>query len=208
MELENIRREYNRESLNDASLNSNPFEQFSLWLEDAVSHVEIDPTAMVLSTVAENKRPSSRIVLLKNFSENGFTFFTNYESKKGMELGHNAQASLLFFWKELERQIRIEGRVEKTDAKTSDEYFESRPFESRIAAVVSNQSKLIEDRDKLDVEFQELKQHKEIKRPEYWGGYILMPDYFEFWQGRTNRLHDRIVYELEDEQWKIKRLAP
>ncbi len=210
MELDKIRREYNKGSLDEHAVQKDPFLQFKLWMEDALNFVKDEPTAMVLSTVDDN-RPSSRIVLLKDFDLNGFTFFTNYESRKGKEMQNNSQVSLLFFWKELERQIRIEGKVEKTPPEISDEYFQGRPFESRVAASVSNQSREVKNREELDRAFSGFKSKVEVEktsRPDFWGGYRLIPDYFEFWQGRENRMHDRIVYEPEGEKWKLKRLAP
>lgn len=211
MELDNIRREYNKGNLSESDVNPSPMDQFGLWMKDALFFIPDDPTAMILSTSTASGSPSSRIVLLKDFNENGFTFFTNYESRKGQELLSNPQASILFYWKELERQIRIEGIVLKTDAIISNDYFDSRPMESRIAANASEQSAEIDSREGLDKTFDKLKEYFKktpIVRPINWGGYILKPDYFEFWQGRENRMHDRIIYVFENDLWKIKRLAP
>ncbi len=211
MELDNIRREYNKGNLNESDVKPKPIDQFSLWMKDAIQFVPDDPTAMILSTVSLSGMPSSRIVLLKDFNTEGFTFFTNYGSRKGQEIFSNPNASILFYWKELERQIRIEGLVLKTDSEVSTNYFDSRPFESRIAADVSKQSSEIKNREELDESFVKLKEYydkRPIVRPVNWGGYILKPDYFEFWQGRENRMHDRIIYVLENDLWEIKRLAP
>ena len=211
MELNNLRREYKKGNLTEEQVHPNPINQFKLWMQDALQFVDADPTAMILSTVSADSRPSSRIVLLKDFGVNGFTFYTNYNSRKAEEIIVNQYASILFYWKELERQIRIEGAMVKTDSKTSDAYFDSRPQESRIAAKASDQSAEIQSREGLDESFKKLKEYFEkepIVRPDHWGGYILKPDYFEFWQGRENRMHDRIVYELKNGDWQIKRLAP
>ncbi len=208
--LNDFRREYQKGILDKENANADPFKQFGAWLQDALKYVNIDPTAMVLSTVSDNK-PSSRIVLLKEFDENGFCFFTNYESRKALEIEKSAYASILFFWKELDRQIRIEGIVEKTNSIVSDEYFNSRPYDSRISAIISPQSDEIKERGLLDKAFEKMKMELEGNdpdRPVYWGGYVLKANYFEFWQGRENRLHDRVVYEKKDEGWKIKRIAP
>ncbi len=211
MELDKIRREYNKANLNESDVKPRPIDQFALWMEDALHFVPDDPTAMILSTVSVSGMPSSRIVLLKDFKEEGFTFFTNYGSRKGQELFSNPNASILFYWKELERQIRIEGLILKTDSAVSTNYFDSRPLESKIAADVSDQSAEIKSREDLDKIFKKLKNYYNkipIVRPVNWGGYILKPMYFEFWQGRENRMHDRIVYKLENDNWRIKRLAP
>lgn len=211
MELDNIRREYKKGNLSESEVKPKPIDQFAQWMDDALQFVPDDPTAMILSTVSISGMPSSRIVLLKDFKEEGFTFFTNYGSRKGKEIFSNPNASILFYWKELERQIRIEGRVQKTDSEVSTNYFDSRPIESKVAANVSEQSTEISSREGLDESFKRLTEYynqQPIVRPENWGGYILSPIYFEFWQGRENRMHDRIVYELEKDDWKIKRLAP
>ena len=205
----NIRKDYKKYALDEKHLQENPFQQFSLWMEEVLQSSVEEPTAMVLSTVSYNSKPSSRVVLLKEVSDSGFVFFTNYQSKKGNQLYHNPNASLLFFWKELERQVRIEGKVQQIPAKNSDEYFLSRPLESRISAIISPQSKKIESRDSLEKKCDELlKVNHNLTRPVHWGGYILIPDYFEFWQGRENRLHDRIVFEKKENAWKKFRLAP
>lgn len=209
--LHGIRREYEKSSLDEHLMDQNPLNEFRVWLGSAIKLIKDDATAMVLSTVSLQGRPSSRIVLLKDINENGFTFFSNYKSRKGQELEMNAFASLLFYWKEQERQIRIEGKIGRTNPEISDEYFYKRPYDSQIAAISSQQSQPIKDRSMFENEFERIKAEtmgKSLKRPEHWGGYILKPDLFEFWQGRPNRLHDRIIYILENDLWITKRLAP
>ncbi len=197
--------------LDEKTIDRNPFNQFSAWIEDALKADIPEPTAMVLSTVSSQGRPSSRVVLLKNSSEKGFEFFTNYQSRKSIELKDNSYASLLFLWKELERQVRIEGKVERLTSAESDEYFITRPYESQISAWASPQSRVIPNRKTLKdwyEEFEEIFKNKPPSRPPYWGGFRLEPELFEFWQGRENRLHDRIEYKKEDIGWIMQRLAP
>jgi pyridoxamine 5'-phosphate oxidase len=210
-EISDIRKDYKLRTLNEEDVTADPIEQFTRWWSEAI-YSEIDEVnAMTLATATKDGVPSARIVLLKGYNENGFIFFTNYNSHKGQELAENPRAALVFFWKELERQVRIEGMVEKVSAKESDEYFNTRPSGSRIGAWASPQSSIIENRDvielsakKYDATFKE-----EIPRPPYWGGYIVMPVKIEFWQGRSSRLHDRIQYTKQsDEGWEIRRLAP
>lgn len=207
-----IRRNYAMETLTETSVDSNPITQFRVWMEEAIAAETTEPTAMVLSTVNKAGRPSARVVLLKDVTTEGFVFFTNYESRKGQDLQQNPIAALTFFWPELERQVRVEGRIQKLDAALSDAYFRSRPVGSQIGAWASPQSRVIESREELeraDAAFTEqFADLPVIPRPEHWGGFILAPDVVEFWQGRPNRLHDRIFYELQDNQWHIKRLAP
>lgn len=207
-DLHGHRRNYQLDELTEDKVLPNPFEQFGRWFEEATDSEIIEPNAMALTTATPQGRPSSRIVLLKAFSEDGFVFYTNYHSKKGQQLAHNPQVALLFFWDKLERQVRIEGTVQKIEAHLSDQYFSSRPYESRLSAVVSEQSEEIPSRQFLEDKLEELRKNESIARPENWGGYIVKPDYFEFWQGRASRLHDRLVYQLEGNSWKIKRLAP
>lgn len=189
-----------------------PIKQFEQWWNEAV-HSKLDEVnAMTLATASPDGLPSARIVLLKEFTEQGFVFFTNYESYKGKQLAENPKACLVFFWKELERQVRITGLVIKISNKESDEYFNARPEASRIGAWASPQSRVIESRNWIDEKFNELVNKMEgtdIQRPTYWGGYLVKPVEIEFWQGRPSRLHDRIQYSLEDSgKWKIERLAP
>jgi pyridoxamine 5'-phosphate oxidase len=207
-----IRKDYKLQRLDEKDASQNPFVQFGKWWEDAsASNIE-EVNAMTLATATKNGRPSARIVLLKEFTDQGFVFFTNYESHKGQELLENPQACLVFFWKELERQVKIEGVAEKISAAESDAYFMSRPEGSRIGAWSSPQSKVISSRSVLEANVTEMEKKfagTEIQRPPHWGGYIVKPVVIEFWQGRPSRLHDRIQYtKLEDETWKIERLAP
>jgi pyridoxamine 5'-phosphate oxidase len=206
----NIRKDYLKNTLDEKLINKDPLVQFHQWLSDAINSGIDEPNAMVLSTVSEKSFPSSRVVLLKDANEKGFVFFTNYNSRKGKHLLQNPNAALLFFWKELERQVRMEGSVMKISVQESDAYFYSRPLESQINAIISPQSEKITDRNFLERCRNELiASKKEIKRPEHWGGYVFQPKYYEFWQGREGRLHDRIIFcEGDDGNWKISRLAP
>jgi pyridoxamine 5'-phosphate oxidase len=210
LSISGIREEYSSRELNESSIAANPFYQFQFWLEEAIKSKVNEPTAMNLATVDKRNRPKSRIVLLKDFSQDGFVFFTNYQSQKGNDLAQNPFGSINFFWPELERQVRIEGRIGKINTSQSDEYFASRPRGSQIGANVSPQSKIIK---KSELEnrvhnFEISNEGKVIDRPENWGGYILKPDYFEFWQGRPSRLHDRLTFLLENNEWVINRIAP
>lgn len=212
MKLADIRIEYSSKKLNLNEVNKNPLEQFKVWLSEALTAKVNEPTAMHLCTVNENGHPSGRIVLLKG-ADRGFVFFTNYSSHKGQQLSQNPNASLTFFWPELERQVRIEGVVTKTSEEESDAYFKTRPIQSQIGAWTSPQSEVIPNRSFLKERQQKVEerfQSESITRPEHWGGYRLMPSSIEFWQGRPARLHDRVLYLLEEEtsEWSIKRLAP
>ncbi len=209
-ELADLRRDFSSEGLFESSVAADPFEQFALWMDDALTADVIDPNAMTLSTVGPDNRPSARVVLLKYFGEEGFAFFTNYESKKGTDLIANPFTVLHFFWPQLDRQIAVYGPVEKTSLEESEKYFNSRPIDSRIGAWVSNQSRVIESREVLDNRFAEFQDKfgPNVPLPPFWGGFRLIPDKFEFWQGRQNRLHDRIVYKLEGHVWQIARLSP
>ena len=197
--------------LEESDMHQNPMLQFSQWFEEAEKLEIQDANAMTLSTATSDGRPSSRVVLLKEISSEGFIFYTNYQSRKGLEIINNPYGCLSFFWKENDRQIRIEGQLEKISNEKSDEYFESRPKGSQIGAWSSPQSqqienrKILEDRESaLNLKFKD----QEVPRPAQWGGYILIPEMIEFWQGRENRLHDRFQYSLNDKEWKIVRLAP
>jgi pyridoxamine 5'-phosphate oxidase len=198
-------------SLSEKEVEINPIAQFQKWWEQAIESKIEEVNAMTLATVNSFGFPSARIVLLKGYNENGFIFFTNYESRKGNELEVNPNASIVFFWKELERQIRIEGFVSKLSEKESTDYFKSRPIESQIGAWASPQSSVIVSRELLENNFTALElkyANQEIPKPPHWGGYILNPVQLEFWQGRPGRLHDRIEYGKVDGDWIIKRLAP
>jgi pyridoxamine 5'-phosphate oxidase len=211
MSIADIRKDYQLKSLAESEVAKDPFAQFSIWWEEAVQSAIVEVNAMALSTVSPEGKPSSRIVLLKGYTEEGFVFFTNYTSDKGKQIEQNQYVSLLFFWKELERQVRIEGTASKIAAEESDAYFNSRPVGSRLGAWASPQSQKIADRTILDQELEKITaqfQEHEITRPPHWGGYRVEPTRIEFWQGRSSRLHDRILYEQVDQQWQISRLAP
>ncbi|GAC1442934.1 MAG: pyridoxamine 5'-phosphate oxidase [Sediminibacterium sp.] len=210
--IADIRRDYKLQSLNEADIAADPFDQFNRWWQEAInSHID-EVNAMTLATATKDGIPSARIVLLKGYDKNGFVFFTNYNSHKGMELALNPYAALVFFWKELERQVRIEGRVEKTSEADSNTYFQSRPAGSRIGAWASPQSSVIADRrviEDLVSAYGKKFESGAIPRPAGWGGYIVKPVKMEFWQGRADRLHDRLQYTLKEEgNWFIERLAP
>lgn len=210
MSIADLRREYMRASLDEQDTDENPIEQFERWFHEARQADVPEPNAMSVATVGANGRPSSRILLLKDIGPDGFTWFTNYESRKGRELAENSYAALLFFWVELERQVRIEGRVERVSAAESDAYFQIRPLGSRIGAIASAQSRSIDNRQTLEKQFlhTEQKYGENPSRPAHWGGYRLIPDAIEFWQGRSSRLHDRILYTLHEGTWKRQRLQP
>lgn len=212
MNIADIRKDYQQQALSETDVAQQPFDQFQRWWDDAIASRIEEPNAMTLATASADGVPAARIVLLKGFDVKGFTFFTNYESFKGMQLAENPRACLVFFWKELERQVRITGLVEKVPAAESDAYFNSRPQGSRLGAWASPQSHVIPGRDwleKNEKRFEKEFDGKTIQRPAHWGGYQVKPIGIEFWQGRPSRLHDRIQYSLqEDGQWKIERLAP
>ncbi|MCW8804024.1 MAG: pyridoxamine 5'-phosphate oxidase [Ignavibacteriaceae bacterium] len=209
--LKNLRQDYILNKLSEETVHKNPFEQFEKWFEEVLKVGLIEPNAMILATADDKAKPSVRVVLMKGLSKKGYTFFSNYNSRKGKNLSKNSSASLLFFWAELERQVRVEGKIKKISKVESQKYFNMRPLESRLAAWASEQSEVIPDRDYLENRFQKYKEQfkeKEIPMPKDWGGYILVPEYFEFWQGRENRLHDRICYKKVNKKWNIFRLAP
>ncbi len=210
--IASMRRVYQLQSLLEKDVNADPIKQFENWWMHAVETKVEEPNAMTLATCNSFGKPSARIVLLKEIKKKGFVFFTNYESRKATEISENGFAALVFFWKELERQIRIEGSVKKISVAESDEYFSVRPRESQIGAWSSHQSSIIEDREFLQknvVKFNEQFQSEKIPRPDFWGGYIVEPIAIEFWQGRPGRLHDRLRYSLtENNDWIINRLAP
>ncbi len=207
-----LRRNYTQEALSKSEVRPNPFEQFGHWFEEALRSALPEPNAMTLATANLAGQPSARTVLLKGFDEQGFVFFTNYESRKGQELTENPQAALLFCWLELERQVRIEGKVERVTPEESKAYFQSRPKSSQIGAWASPQSKVIAWRGVLDARMQEIAatyQNEEVlPLPSFWGGFRLRPQQIEFWQGRESRLHDRILYSRSEENWRLDRLAP
>ncbi len=207
-----MRKQYSKETLVESGVSPNPIDQFALWWKDALDHGVDEPNAMTLATCDINGSPHARIVLLKGYDKNGFVFYTNYQSHKGLQITQNPQVALLFFWRELERQVRIEGTAHKVSDADSDEYFNSRPYESRIGAWVSAQSEVIASRDVLELKVKEIEQKfegKTIERPKFWGGFCVQPEKIEFWQGRPGRLHDRILYTKNDDlSWRISRLAP
>ena len=207
-----LRQNYTSGELSEENANRDPIKQFQIWFEQAVASEIPEPNAMTLATCTKDGKPSARIVLLKQFDDRGFVFFTNYTSNKGKELENNPQAALVFLWKQLERQVRIQGSVVKISGEESDQYFNSRPEASRLGAWVSQQSQVIPNREVLEDNFAQLQQQyqgKEIPRPNYWGGFRVMPTEIEFWQGRPSRLHDRLRYrQQEDGSWLRERLAP
>jgi pyridoxamine 5'-phosphate oxidase len=210
--IQNLRQDYRSAYLLEQDILENPFKQFEKWFSEALKAEILEPNAMTLATSTVNGAPSARIVLLKEFTEKGFVFYTNYDSKKGQEITKNPQAALVFFWAELERQVRIEGAVERISEEESAEYFYSRPKGSQLGALTSPQSNTIADRKFLEDKLASLSAEYsiiDIPKPEYWGGYRVIPNRIEFWQGRSNRLHDRIVYiQAKDNSWKFERLAP
>lgn len=209
--LRDIRTNYQKFELTEQSVNRDPFQQLKLWLNDAVAGQAPDPTAMILSTVDQDGHPESRVVLLKELTPDGLVFFTNYNSKKGKQLMENQHLAVVFFWADTERQVRIKGIAQRISDADSETYFLSRPLESQLGAWASPQSQVIESRQILDDNYARYAQfflNNELKKPPHWGGFLIRPGYFEFWQGRSNRLHDRIEFVLSDKNWTINRLAP
>jgi pyridoxamine 5'-phosphate oxidase len=212
MSLSDLRREYALAGLKESDLDPSPFKQFDKWFQQALAAGLPEPNAMTLATATLDGKPSARVVLLKGFDERGFVFFTNYESQKGLELSANPHAALVFYWIELERQVRISGRVSRVSSEESETYFHSRPTGSQLSAWASQQSEVVSERKILEDRLEELTheyQSKPIPLPPFWGGYRVAPETLEFWQGRPNRLHDRLRYTLQPgSQWLIERLSP
>ncbi len=209
--IRKLRSDYSHMELIESEVNKDPFKQFEAWLKEALEAEIIEPHAMTLSTANKNGQPASRIVLLREVNEIGFIFYTNYNSDKGRQIAENPKASLNFFWPQIERQLCVEGILEKVNETVSDSYFQSRPRESKIGAWVSEQSSVIKNRDLLEEKFIELSGKypgEDVPRPPHWGGYLLKPTAIEFWQGRPSRLHDRIQYVLSEKKWLIQRLSP
>jgi pyridoxamine 5'-phosphate oxidase len=208
--INKLRSDFSKGTLDEKEASKSPFVQFETWFKQAVDAQVNEPNAMMLATVGSDGKPSARIVLLRHFDEKGFIFYTNYTSRKGQQSEQNACAAISFFWPELERQVRIEGMLERQSESESDSYFASRPRSSKVGAWVSPQSKVIANRKELDDKYAELdkKFGEDVPRPSYWGGYVLKPDSIEFWQGRPSRLHDRLRYSMNERAWRMERLAP
>ena len=211
--IADLRQNYTLAGLEVTDVNSNPIEQFNIWFQQALAAEILEPNAMTLATASPDGKPTARIVLLKGVSDRGFVFYTNYRSLKGKQLTANPYAALVFLWDKLERQVRIEGKVEKLTASESDEYFHSRPKASQLGAIASNQSQIISNRQVLENNLATLESQysdaDKIPRPAHWGGFRVIPDRIEFWQGRPSRLHDRLLYSLQaDGTWQIDRLSP
>lgn len=212
LDIASLRKEYTKEELSIESVDRDPLTQFLSWFDEALAADLPEPTAMILASATPDGRPSSRVVLLKSVDDDGFIWYTNYQSRKGTELLNNPYASLLFFWPELERQVRIEGTVRTVSPELSEQYFHSRPFESQVGAAASPQSQVVPSREFLEERFAALAAanagKENIDKPEHWGGFKLVPSSIEFWQGRPSRMHDRIRYRMHQGAWVIERLAP
>jgi pyridoxamine 5'-phosphate oxidase len=211
MSVSDIRKTYKMAALNEGDVAQDAIEQFKGWLDDALKSEILEPTAMTLATADKDGRPSARMVLLKGVDERGFTFFTNYQSRKAQDLLENPQAALVFYWDSLERQVRVEGKVKKVSKEESETYFKSRPHGSQLGAWASAQSTVIKNREVVEEKIKELSEiysEGAVPLPEFWGGYVLEPEVIEFWQGRPNRLHDRLRYTRYEKGWKIERLSP
>jgi len=210
--LADLRREYASRALTEEAADTDPLRQFAAWFDEALKSQLIDVNAMTLATASPGGEPAARIVLLKGVDESGFVFYSNYESAKGRDLSANPRACLLFFWAEIERQVRITGAVTRTTSEESESYFHSRPFESQIGAVISDQSRTVSDRSRLEKRYAETAEKYQgsiVPRPDHWGGYRVKPETIEFWQGRTSRLHDRLLYSRQaDGSWSRSRLEP
>lgn len=209
--INTLRHDFAKQTLDEKEVHSSPIAQFETWFKEAVDAKVNEPNAMTVSTATKEGKPSARILLLRNFSEEGFVYYTNYTSRKGRELTENPYCALLFFWPELERQVRIEGRIQQQTAEESEIYFNTRPRSSKLGAWTSEQSKVIANREVLNDLYSKLSEkypNENVPRPPHWGGYLLKPATVEFWQGRPSRLHDRILYTSENDSWKIERLAP
>lgn len=209
--LRNLRKNYQKSELTEETLITDPFKMFNEWLKTAIREEEAEPNAMILSTVDAKGNPDARVVLLKEMSNDGLVFFSNYNSKKGKQIASNPNVAAVFFWSKTERQVRIRGKVEKIAEELSEEYFQTRPKESKLGAWASPQSRIIDSRKTLEENYamyEHLYESNEIKKPPHWGGYLIRPVSFEFWQGRTGRLHDRFEFCLSSDEWVIHRLAP
>ncbi len=209
--INTLRHDFSKQTLDESQVDKSPFLQFEKWFKEAVDAHVNEPNAMTVATASKSGKPAARILLLRNFNENGFVFYTNYDSRKGEEIDANPDCALLFFWPELERQVRIEGKLIKQTAAESDLYFNTRPRTSKLGAWTSPQSKVVKNRKELDELYEQMSQRfpsEDVPRPPHWGGYVLKPDSIEFWQGRPSRMHDRILYTLDNGNWKIERLAP
>lgn len=209
--LSSMRIKYSRATLGDCEVAIDPFMQFTQWFDDALDSDAREANAMIVATATRDGVPSARTVLLKGFDTDGFVFYTNYQSRKGQEVEHNPHVAAVFYWSALERQVRIEGTITRTSAEQSDAYFHERPRGSQIGAIASAQSDVVDDRDTLERTFREVESQvgeRKIERPEWWGGYRIEPKRFEFWQGRPDRMHDRITYERAGDAWEITRLQP